>query len=166
MNVSEAIKTKRAVRLFTKEPVPEATILAILEAGRRSQSSKNTQPWQFVVVRDRAKLEALSKLGDFAGHLAGAAFAIALVGTTTKQRIDFDLGQASAYLQLQAWELGVGSCIATMYHPDQAKALLNIPADMHLINLLSCGFPSPDFKPAKLGGRKPINEVVKWDSWT
>ena len=75
MNVQKAIETKRAVRLFTTDPVPAEVIDQILDAGRRSQSSKNTQPWQFVVVQNPETLIALSKTGDYAGHLAGAAFA-------------------------------------------------------------------------------------------
>lgn len=80
MTVLGVIKAHRAVRLFSSQPVPDDVMLAILDAGHRSQSSKNTQPWQFVVVTDRSLLETLSKMGDFAGHVAGAAFAVLLVG--------------------------------------------------------------------------------------
>lgn len=165
MNVSEAIRTKRAVRLFKQEPVPDDIIEQILESGRRSQSSKNTQPWQFVVVRDHATLEALSKAGDFAGHLAGSAFTVVLVGTKNSNWNSYDLGQASAYLQLAAWELGVGSCIASFHREAQAKQILGIPEDMNAMVALSFGYPSPDFTPAKMGGRKPLTDVVRWEKW-
>ena len=114
MDVLQAIRTKHAVRQFSDQPVPDEVIRKILDSGRRSQSSKNTQPWQFVVVRERAQLVALSKTGTYAGHLAGAAFAVVLVGDAQAISVSFDLGQASSYLQLAAWELGVGSCIATL----------------------------------------------------
>jgi nitroreductase len=119
MNVSEAISKMRAVRHFTDQPVPEEAIRAILNAGRRAQSSKNTQPWQFVAVRDKHTLKQLSECGAYAGHLAGAAFAVALISPNPT---GFDLGQATAFMQLQAWELGVGSCIASIYEPERAKA--------------------------------------------
>src|SRR5829696_3528978 len=106
MDTLKAIKTKHAVRQFSDQPVPEDIIRHILDAGRRSQSSKNTQPWQFIVVRDRQRLEALSKTGTYAGHVAGAAFAVVLVGTQHSDWNSFDLGQASSYLQLAAWDLG------------------------------------------------------------
>ncbi|MHB2020238.1 MAG: nitroreductase family protein, partial [Candidatus Xenobia bacterium] len=70
--IREAIQQRRAVRRFTPEPVSEDVIRQILEAGRRAQSSKNIQPWQFVVVRKRETLVALSQTGKFAQHLAGA----------------------------------------------------------------------------------------------
>lgn len=165
MNVSDAIQSRRAVRLFTDEPVPDDVLQTILDAGRRSQSSKNTQPWQFIVIRDRATLQALSKMGDFAGHLAGANFAILLVGANDSNVNAFDLGQAAALLQIAAWEQGVGSCIASIYRPDEAKALLGIPAEMNARYALSFGYPSPDHQPAKLGGRKPLNDLIRWERW-
>lgn len=165
MEVQETIKTKHAVRLFSETPVPDDVIHTILDAGRRSQSSKNTQPWQFVVVRDRDALTALSKTGDYAGHLAGAAFAVALIGEADSAWNMFDLGQAAAYMQLVAWAEGVGSCIAAIYHPDDAKAILRVPANKTFYAALSFGYPSPEHVTAKMGGRKPIDEIVHWEHW-
>ena len=73
MNVSDAIILKRAVRHFTEQPLPNSSIHAILNAGRRAQSSKNTQPWNFIAITDKLMLKALSECGVNAGHLAGAA---------------------------------------------------------------------------------------------
>ena len=91
MTVSELIRTKRAVRQFTDEPLSEEAIRSILNAGRRAQSSKNTQPWHFIAIRDRETLRQLSQCGAYAGHLAGAPFAVALISSTDE---GFDLGQA------------------------------------------------------------------------
>ena len=170
MDVEQAIRSKHAVRQFSDQPVPDDVIRQILDAGRRSQSSKNTQPWEFVVVRSRETLVALSKLGDFAQHLAGANFAVLLIGAQGEMWNgfdwkSFDIGQASSYLQLAAWELGVGSCIATIYKADAAKALLGIP-DNHTVSVaLSFGYPAADWTPAKMGGRRPLDEVVRWEKW-
>lgn len=164
MNVLDAIRKKRAVRQFRDQPVPDEVIRQILDAGRRSQSSKNTQPWSFVVVRDRQTLQALSKTGTYAGHLAGAAFAVVLVGAQESRWSDFDLGQACAYLQLAAWELGVGSCIAALHQEDDAKALLGIPAEASAYAALSFGYAAENWQPNK-GGRKPLDEVIHWEKW-
>ena len=145
MSVASVIGAFRAVRQFTDQPLPDEVIHEILNAGRRSQSSKNTQPWHFVVVRDRETLRQLSTTGTYAGHLAGATVGVALVSSVD---YEYDLGQATAYMQLQAWELGVGSCIATIYEPDQAKAILGVPADHFLRWALSFGYPAPDQKRA------------------
>ena len=165
MSVLEVINKHHAVRQFSADPVPDDVMFAILDAGRRSQSSKNTQPWQFVVVTDRAKLEAMSKMGNFAGHLAGASFAVLLVGLQDHNWNSFDLGQAAAYLQLAADELGVGSCIAAIYYPEQVKELLNIPADRSAFCAISFGYPAPEHRPAQMGGRKPVEEVAYWNTW-
>ena len=68
MNVAEAIRNKRAIRAFRDEALSEAHLRAILDAGRRSQSSKNSQPWHFIAVQERARLEAIAALGDNIGH--------------------------------------------------------------------------------------------------
>ena len=165
MNVTEVIATRHAVRQFSETPVPEDVMLSILDAGRRSQSSKNTQPWQFIVVTDRALLEAMSKMGNFAQHLAGANFAVLLVGLQDNTWNNFDLGQAAAFLQLAASDLGVGSCIAAIYTPDEAKKLLDIPEERTAYCAISFGYPAADFKPVQMGGRKPVDEVAYWNKW-
>ena len=170
MNVSDAIRTKRAVRKFQEKPVPEDVILAILNAGRRSQSSKNEQTWQFIAIRDRAILKALSQYGTWAGHLAGAALAVAILtpDPTRKFQIMFDAGQAAAYMQLLAWELGVGSCLASIYEHEKAREILGFPAEWHLRIALSFGYPADAeklFAAPKKGGRRSLEELVHWDRW-
>jgi nitroreductase len=170
MDVSEAIRTKRAVREFQDKPLPEGAIQAILNAGRRSQSSKNTQPWQFIAIRERAILEQLSRLGDWAGHLAGAALGVAILtpDPSEKFQVMFDAGQAAAYMQLAAWELGVGSCLASIYKPDGARELLGFPLELHLRIALSFGYPrQPEAitRPPRKGGRRGLEELVHWDRW-
>jgi nitroreductase len=120
---------------------------------------------RFVIVLDRTTLETLSKMGDFAEHLAGADFAVILVGTQDSTWNNFDLGQTAAFLQLAASDLGVGSCIAAIYRPDEAKQLLGIPADRTAYCAISFGYPAPDFKPLKLGGRKPVEDITFWEKW-
>lgn len=167
MDVETAIRTTRSIRRFTDVPIPEDDLVAILDAGRRAQSSMNGQPWRFVVVRDRTTLEALGGCGRYAGHLAGAAAGIALVGTQTDA--DMDLGQALAYLQLAARALGYGSCIASMWEPDKAKAILGIPPELSFHTALSIGRPAPEelaARPPKSGGRLPLHEIVRWERWS
>ncbi|MFQ5897294.1 MAG: nitroreductase family protein [Candidatus Methylomirabilia bacterium] len=170
MDVTEAIRTKRAVRLFAPRPLPDDVVRRILNAGRRAQSSKNTQPWRFIAIRERATLEALSRLGAYAGHLAGAVLGVAILTPDPAQRwsIMFDGGQAAAYLQLTAWELGVASCLATIYEPEAARELLGFPADLHLNVALSFGYPAdPDVlsAPPRAGGRRPFGESVHFERW-
>jgi nitroreductase len=165
MSVSDLIRTQRATRQFSQQPVSEEDIRTILNAGRRAQSSKNTQPWYFIVIRDRETLQRLSECGKFASHLPNAAFAIALV---TPNADRFDLGQAAAYLQLAAWDLGIGSCIVAMHEAEKAKAVLNVPADLYFDLIIDFGYPASqeNTQPLKKGGRKSLDEVVRWEHWS
>ena len=170
MNVSDAIRTKRAVRKFQDKPLPGDVVHAILNAGRRSQSSKNEQAWQFIAIRDKAILRALSGCGTWAGHLAGAAMAVAILtpDPVSKFQIMFDAGQAAAFMQLAAWELGVGSVPASIYETEKAREILGFPSEWHLRIVLSFGYPAEAEKLSaapKKGGRRSLEEVVHWDRW-
>ncbi len=170
MNVSEAIHLKRAVRKFTDQPLPEAAVLAILNAGRRAQSSKNSQPWHFIAITEKTRLKGLSECGEWAGHLAGAALGVALVSPDPGEHFQvlFDLGQAASYMQLAAWELGIGSCMATIYKDDQARQVLGFPEDRLLRFAISFGYPADQsvlIQPPKKGGRQPLSDVVHWETW-
>lgn len=170
MNVSEAIRTKRAVRQFAGTPIPTEDLRAIVNAGRRAQSAKNTQPWQFVVITDKTTLTRLSSLGQYAGHLAGAAAAIAILTPDPAQRwsIMFDAGQAAAYMQLEAWERGIGSVPATMYEPEAAREALGAPTEWHVNVIFSFGYPAnPEdlTRPPRKGGRAELDEVIHWEKW-
>ena len=166
MEVYEAIRTKGAIRNFTDQPILEEAIRKILNAGRRAQSSKNIQPWTFIAIRDKDMLKRISECGKYANHLAGAALGVALV--SPKPDNDFDLGQAAACMQLAAWEMGIGSCIGSMWEPDKAKAILGIPAELHFDTAISFGYPAPDQRRPDVvrgSGRKPLEEVVRWKKW-
>ncbi len=170
MDVAQAIQMKRAVRKFEDRPLPDEVVHAILNAGRRAQSSKNEQVWQFIAIRDKVILKALSECGTYAGHLAGAALGVALVipDPTVKFQTLFDSGQAAAYMQLAAWELGVGSCLASIYDMEKARGILGFPKDLYLDIAISFGYPADEEKLSaapKKGGRKPLDEIVHWEKW-
>ena len=166
METWEAIRTVRVVREFHARPLDEAHLRRILHAGRRTASSKNTQRWGFIVCRDREHVERLGRVGPYAGHLAGAAVAIALLSPARDDR--WDLGRAAQNMVLAAWELGIGSVPATVYDHDHAKRELGYPDEWHCEYLLSFGYPAdPEVlrRPNRPGGRKSLDEVVHEERW-
>jgi nitroreductase len=170
MEVSDAIRTKRAVRKFRPETLADTTVRLILNAGRRAQSSKNEQAWHFIAIRDKSILRSLSECGQWAGHIAGAALAVAILtpDPIAKFQTMFDAGQAAAYMQLAAWDLGIGSCPASIYDVDAARLLLGFPPDVYLRMVLSFGYPIDETKlsaPPKLGGRNPLESMVHFNKW-
>ncbi len=173
MTTWDAVHGKRAVREFADRPLDPAHLDRILEAGRRAHSSKNLQRWAFIVVRDRDRLRELSTLGPWAGHIAGAAAAVALVMPDPRTAdsplsVTWDLGGAAAQMMLVAWELGIGSCPATVYEHDRAREILGYPPEMYCEYILSFGYPkdpSVMTRPNRPGGRRPEDEIVHEERW-
>jgi len=173
VDVAEAIATRRVVRQFADRPLDEDHLRGILDAGRRSGSSKNLQRWSFIVVRDRERLAELATVGPYAGHIAGAAAAIALV--TPDPRTDgqplsvmWDLGGAAAQMMQLAWALGVGSCPATVYDHAAAQRILGFPDDRWCEYVLSFGYPADPAeltRPLRAGGRQALDDLVHEERW-
>jgi nitroreductase len=167
-----AINSVRTVRQFADRPLAPEHVDRILNAGRRAGSSKNEQRWTFIVVRDRGHLRELAEVGRFAGHLAGATVAVALVTPDEKgprnASVMWDLGRAAQNMVLAAWELGIGSVPATVYDHDLAARLLGLPEDRRCDFLLSFGYPadaSALSAPNRAGGRLPLDQVVREERW-
>ncbi len=168
-----AIRTKRMVRTFQRRPLDPEHLTRIVDAGRHSASSKNQQRWDFVVVEDRTRLEALSKSGRYADHVSGAAAAVALVtpdprGAGASLSVIWDVGMAAENMMLAAWELGVGSCPATVYDQAVAQKVLGFPDGRLCGWILSFGYPAhaDDLtRPPMAGGRKSLEEVVHRETW-
>jgi len=169
----EAIRTYRAIRSFADRPLTEEHLDRIIRAGRRAPSSKNTQRWDFVACLDREHLRELSGVGPFAGHIAGACAAIALVTPTADDPdrqawIMFDLGQAAQNMLLAAWDVGVGGVHAAVYDEQLARKLLGYPEGRRCDLILSFGYPADASEleaPLGRGGRRPLGDVVHRERW-
>ena len=172
METWQAINTVRVVRKFSDEAITDEQLERILNAGRRTGSSKNDQHWAFVVVRDREHLGELAAVGHYAGHLAGATLAIAIVTPDASDHYNnsvmWDAGRAAQNMVLAAWELGIGSVPATVYDHVLAARLLGLPVDRRCDFLLSFGYPADRSKltaPNRAGGRLPLSELVHEERW-
>ncbi|HEX7492233.1 MAG TPA: nitroreductase family protein [Candidatus Limnocylindrales bacterium] len=173
MDTWQAIDTTRAIRKFQARPLEPDHLLRILDAGRRSGSSKNQQRWDFIVCTDREHLLELSEVGPFAQHLAGAAAAVALVVPDPATHdapysIMWDLGRAAQNMTLAAWELGIGSVPATVYDQPMARKLLGYPEENWCEFLLSFGYPlDPEALTwaKRAGGRRTLEAIVRQERW-
>ena len=171
MQTWEAIRSRRNVRSFTDQPIADDHLDEILESGRRSPSSQNWQPWDFILVRQREELEKLSHVWRGAGHVAHAAAAIALIAPVPKDqrqrdRLQYDLGQATMSIMLAATSLGIGSAHSAVGDQDMARSLLGFPEDKFCAYLISLGYPAD--RPLTLirnPDRRPFDEVVHRDRW-
>jgi nitroreductase len=180
MDAIELLRTMRAVRRFSPEPIPRDVLLDILETSRWTGSAKNTQPWELLVMRDRETLQEVANLAPLGAHVAGAQAAIALI--MNRPTAGFDEGRLAQTLMLAAWARGVGSCIASIFPEENvegAKALLGVPADLTLRTVISLGYPADpdalslsasarrgDAVPTIPIGRKPLEELVSWERFS
>ena len=171
METWDAIRSRRNVRSYRTDTVPAADLDRIAEAAWRAPSASNRQHWDFIIVTDPDRLRALSGVWRGAGHIAGAAAAIALaVPHTDDDRtrlLDYyDLGQATYAMTLAAADLGIGTGHAAVEDQSLARELLGFPDDRYLAYLLSVGYPADrPLRVIKRPDRRPFNEVVHRGHW-
>jgi nitroreductase len=161
------IRGLRATRSYTPDLLDEDDLNSVLEAGRWTGSSLNSQPWTFVVVSNPESKQALSQAGQFATHLALAAVVVVLVGEPG--RGEFDVGRAAQNMMLAADLVGIGSCPATLHDQDAVRQILGISDDHLARHAIAFGHPDPEVEPIvrrnmKMmtgAARKPLTDVVR-----
>jgi nitroreductase len=169
---AQFVRSLRSVRRFASTPIPDDVLRDVLDIGRWTGSSKNTQPWHVVVVRERERLRQLAECGTFAAHLADAAVGLVLVMDDDNRRLDE--GRLAQNLMLAAWAYGIGSCIGTLQpeaNVERAKRLLEIPTERGVHTALSLGYPADRqaLRVAASGvqaGRKPMADFLRWETFS
>ena len=164
MDAYRAIVDKRDQRAFLPRPIPEDALRRILQAGRMTGSSKNSEPNRFVVVRDPQRTAAIGALGAHARWLARAAAIVVIVQT---QPHEYDAGRCAQNMMVVAWAEGVGSCPA---HVDEARlgALLGVPPGLHVNRLLAFGYVDParpGVPKSVARRRRPLDELTHYERW-
>jgi nitroreductase len=162
------LKRLRAVRQFRPDPVPQEVVNAVLVVARWSGSASNRQPWEFVVIRNKETLRALSAVEGYASHLAGASLGIVLVMAGDHGQVEqetFDEGRLSERIMLAAAAYGVGSSIGWFKRSGMtdAKALLGIPQERLVRTAISLGYPDEEARrarPRHAQARKPLSDIV------
>ena len=171
METWDAIRARRNVRSYRTDPVPAADLDRIAEAAWRAPSASNRQHWDFVVVTEPDELRALSTVWRGAGHIAGAAAAIALVVPVTDddrtRLIDYyDLGQATYAMAVAAADLGIGTGHSSVGDQDSARKILGVPGDHDVTFLLGVGYPADrPLHPIANLNRRPASEVIHHGHW-
>lgn len=168
MDAYLAVISKREVRDYKPTPVSEDQIERMLQAGRATGSSRNRQPWQFVVVQNPERLAELATTVSAPDNIAGAPLAIAIVMRSAAQ--GFDAGRVTQNIMLAAWNDGIGTCPnSPLRDPERARELLEIDGDAHIATILSVGYPASPSEPEKSSpeailrriNRKSLDELVR-----
>ena len=161
MDALEAIRKRRSVRRFSGDPIPREHLLQIVDAGRLAASGNNRQPWEFVVVTDRALIDQLKVASQW---MDKAAAIIAVVMDPTSRWWMEDGSAAVQNMLVAATALGYGSCWLegyTLQREEEFKTLLGVPPDKRLLTLVPLGVPVE--WPVK--EKKPLASVVFWERY-
>jgi len=156
----EFLKTRRSIRIFKPEPVPDDLIFEILDVARFAPSAKNMQPWEFIVVKNKELLENLSRIHRWAKPVSNAPVAIVVICDKELAPISYqvDCANAAMYIMLAAHALGLGTVwIQTLRNVKEIQKILNIPSSKIPIAIIAMGWPAekPEPKP-----RKQLKEIV------
>jgi nitroreductase len=164
----DLFKGRRSIRHYRPDPVPDAAIDRILEAGRWAPSANNLQPWAFIVVRDNVVRDQVARYARYFAPtpppLVEAPLLIVLCGIVRDriyhEYLNGDVGMAALQMMLQAKSLGLGSCWIGSLDRDAISGLLRIPDYYEIVSVLTIGYPveEPEAPP-----RRPLQEIVHYD---
>ena len=171
-DVVEQIRTVRQARLYRPDPVPEEVVEQLLQLARWTGSSRNTQPWNFIVITDREQLRQISQLRPPINWVADVPLAIAIVldGANIPSEA-YDEGRLTERLLIGACALGLGGGIAWFGDESQeaeGKRILGIPPERTARSVVAIGYPTTtkDHRPNRnIPGRKPLSELVSYNRW-
>jgi len=170
MDAWDTITSRRQIRSFTSDPIPEEDLERILEAGRRAPSSRNGQRWDFVVVSDKDQLARLSQVWQGAFWIADSTATIALVVSLAEGAealIDqLDAGQAAMQMMIAAAGFGIGSGQASCRDQTLAQEVLGFPDGKQCALLIALGFPADrPLRPIQKPSRRDFDDVVHFGTW-
>ena len=158
MDATEAVKTKLDVREYSQKHVPAAVKLAVLEAGRLTQSGVNSQHWRFILVQDKKNLKQLADDSNTGRWVAGADFAFIICTDPKKGYHLIDAGRAAQDMQLTAWDHGITSCLYTGLKVDDMRRDYGLPEETTPTVVIGFGYPERKLQGKK--NRKALKEVA------
>ena len=160
MEVFDAVRTVLAVRAYQDKPVPEDVVHRIVESAHLTASSRNGQPWHFILIQDKDKLKRLAPLAKTGPYLDQAPVAVAVAYDKDSPYGVSDTSRAIQSMVLTAWSEGVGSnWVGFDGTLNDLNTELGLPSNVQLVGILPFGYPEKKLGKGKKN-RKPIGEVV------
>jgi nitroreductase len=144
MDVFEAIATRRSIRSYRAEPIPQESIKRIMEAARLAPSAGNRQPWRFVVTKDPKIRSALARAANNQDFVGQAPVVVTVLGDpAVSERWHLrDPMIAAEHIALQAVEEGLGTCWIGAFDETEVKKVLNVPEGLRVVCILPIGKPA------------------------
>lgn len=169
MALMKQIRKRYSVRSYQDRPVEKKKLDTVLDAARLAPSASNVQESRFVVVQDAGTRKKLVPAANNQAFVGEAPVVIACCATNTEKVMrcgqkayPIDMAIAIDHMTLQAVEEDLGTCWIGSFYEDQVKAILGIPDDVRVVELLTLGYPADKPKPKN---RLPVEEIVCYDKW-
>lgn len=164
METFDAISKRASIREYRSKPIPKDLLEKLVDAGRRAPTARCVEPWEFVVITDREKLQKLGDIATSGGFVKDAAACIVVFCKDTKYYLE-DGCAATENILLTAADSSLGACwIAGDKKPyvSNVVKLLGAPSDLKLVSLISLGWPRE--KTEQVKSRK-LEDVLHWEGW-
>lgn len=181
MEFMEVIKTRHSVRAYENREVDEEKFERILECARLAPSARNSQCWNFIVVKDKGTIERLSEACGLLNPWLKKAPAV-IIGcanpdtSVSRNGMDYylvDLAIAMEHLVLAATDQGLGTCWIAGFSEEKVKEALEIPKEVKVVAMTPIGYPAQKKSIgsslvkmlARTSKRKPMQEIVHREKW-
>jgi len=169
MDVFTAISQRSSVRAYKANDVEEDKLEKVLEAARLSPSASNRQDWKFIVVRNKEIRKKLAKAAFGQSFIAEAPVVIVACGMEPNAMLacgqpmhTVDVSIACAYIILQAYELGLGTCWIGAFKEDETKKILAIPEHIRVVAMTPLGYPN---QPPSQKSRKNLDQIICYETY-
>ncbi|HEY9247064.1 MAG TPA: nitroreductase family protein [Candidatus Methanoperedens sp.] len=173
MEVFEAVRNRGSVRRFRSEIIQDEILDKILEAARWAPSPFNSQPWEFIIIKDKSTLRAISKHARYSGYLEAVPMAVAVIVSPMNDKFSwvesigeprFAAAMAVQNMMLVAWELGIGTCWVSIER-DKVRELLRVPDTHYILTVIPLGYP--EIPPVKHEDnfRKKISDFTFYETY-
>ena len=174
------MKTRHSVRTYSDQPVEDEKIAAVLGAARLAPSARNSQPWRYIVVKDRETIAKLSDSGRLNSWIKSAPVVIVACADPKDDVKNNDMeyyllavGISMEHLVLMATELGLGTCWLAGYNEAKVRDVLGVPDRIKVVAMTPLGYPAdkPSMRDmltkslARSKNRKSLEEIVRYEKW-
>jgi nitroreductase len=169
MDVFDAIKGRRSIRRYSGQPVEDEKLQKVLEAARLAPSASNLQSWKFIVVRDPKTIKKMLEAAYHQPFVGQAPVIMVSCGTDPESTMScgqykhtVDLSIATAYMILEAYEQGLGTCWLGRFNEEMVKKVLGIPDGVRVVAVYPLGYAdeAPGPRP-----RKEMGEIVCYERY-
>lgn len=177
----KSIEMRRSIRKYKDEAVADADILQLIESARLAPSGSNTQPWHFIVVKDKSVKQRVAEVSHNQKWMVAAPVFIVCIADIRSRikeesklildensseeevkQIIRDTSIATEHILLTAASLGLGSCWVAWFTQNEIRPVLNIPSDKYVVGIITLGYANEQPAPRP---RKKMEEILHYEQW-